>query len=263
MYAFTYHRAADVADAVRALGEENAKLLAGGQTLLPTMKQRLAGPGVLIDLARLKDLRGVEDRGDVLIVKAMTTHNEVMTSPVVAKAVPGLEKMAALIGDPAVRHRGTIGGSVANNDPSADYPAACLALQATIVTDRRRVPADEFFQGLFTTALEENEIVTAIEFPRVDKFAYGKFRNPASRYALVGVAIAKRGGDVRVAVTGSGNDGVFRWTEAEERLKADFSPKALEGLKGDPGKLVGDIHASPEYRAHLMGVMARRALEAA
>lgn len=261
MYAFTYSRAKDVADAVSQHGEE-ANFLAGGQTLLPTMKQRLASPTTLVDLGGLADLRGIEDHGDVLVIKAMTRHGEVADSAVVAQAIPGLEKLAALIGDPAVRHRGTIGGSVANNDPSADYPAACLALQATIVTDKRRIAADDYFLGLFTTALDEGEMITGVEFPKVDAFGYAKFRNPASRYALVGVAIARKGSDVRVAVTGSGSDGVFRWTEAEEKLRADFSVKALDGLKGDASTLVGDIHASPEYRAHLIGVMARRALEA-
>ena len=260
MYAFTYAKAKDVADAVAQMGDE-AKLLAGGQTLLPTMKQRLASPGMLIDLRGLDDLHGIEDKGDTLVIKAMTRHCEVAESEVVAKAIPGLEKLAALIGDPAVRHRGTIGGSVANNDPSADYPAACLALQATIVTDRRRISADAYFQGLFTTALEENEMITAVEFPKVDKFAYAKFRNPASRYAMVGVAIVKKGSDVRVAVTGSGSDGVFRWSEAEGKLKADFSAKALDGMGGDKAKMVSDIHGSAEYRAHLVGVMARRAME--
>jgi carbon-monoxide dehydrogenase medium subunit len=261
MYAFTYHKASDVADAVRGLGTDGAKLLAGGQTLLPTMKQRLASPGELIDLGGLKDLRGIEDKGNVLVIKAMTRHGEVAESDVVKKAIPGLAKLAALIGDPAVRHRGTIGGSVANNDPSADYPAACIALKATIVTDKRRIPADEYFQGLFTTALAENEMITAVEFPKVEKFGYAKFRNPASRYALVGVAIAKQGGEIRVAVTGSGSDGVFRWTEAEQKLAANFSPGALEGMKADASKLVTDIHASPDYRAHLIGVMAKRAME--
>ena len=260
MYAFTYSRASSVADAANELGTEGAKLLAGGQTLLPTMKQRLASPATLIDLGGL-DLRGIEDKGDVLVIKAMTRHAEVAESSVVAKAIPGLEKLAGLIGDPAVRHRGTIGGSVANNDPSADYPAACLALNATIVTDKRRIGAEDYFQGLFTTALEENEIVTAVEFPKVDAFGYAKFRNPASRYAMVGVAIARKGSSVRVAVTGSGSDGVFRWTEAEAKLSADFSPAALKGLTVDPSTMVSDIHGSPEYRAHLVGVMAKRALE--
>lgn len=261
MYAFTYAKASNVADAVSKIGD-NAKFLAGGQTLLPTMKQRLASPDTLIDLGGLKDLRGIEDNGSTLIIKAMTRHGEVAESTVVAKALPGLEKLAALIGDPAVRHRGTIGGSVANNDPSADYPAACLALQATIVTDKRRIPADEYFQGLFTTALDENEIITAVEFPKGAQFGYAKFRNPASRYAMVGVAVAKKDANIRVAVTGSGSDGVFRWKEAETKLASDFSSKALEGMTADAGKMVSDIHGSPEYRAHLVGVMARRAVDA-
>ena len=262
MYAFTYSRANDIADAVRQLGSEDAKVIAGGQTLLPTMKQRLASPGTLIDLRGMRDLQGIEDKGDVLVIKAMTRHADVADSSVVKKAIPGLEKLAALIGDPAVRHRGTIGGSVANNDPAADYPAACLALQATIVTDKRRIKADDYFQGLFTTALDENEIITAVEFPKVDKFGYAKFRNPASRYAMVGVAVAKKGSDIRVAVTGSGSDGVFRWTEAETKLALDFSAKALEGMKADSSKMVADIHGASDYRAHLVGVMARRAMEA-
>ncbi len=262
MYAFTYSRAKDVADAVKQLGGDDAKLVAGGQTLLPTMKQRLASPATLIDLRGLKDLAGIEDKGDVLVIKAMTRHADVADSSVVKRAIPGLEKLAALIGDPAVRHRGTIGGSVANNDPSADYPAACLALQATIVTDKRRIKADDYFKGLFTTALDENEMITAVEFPKVDKFGYAKFRNPASRYAMVGVAIVKKGSDIRVAVTGSGSDGVFRWSDAEQKLASDFSAKALEGMKADKSKMVSDIHGSPEYRAHLVGVMAKRAMEA-
>ena len=261
MYAFTYSKASNVADAVGRLSDDGAKLLAGGQTLLPTMKQRLASPSTLVDLGGLKDLSGIEDKGDVLVIKAMTRHAEVAASPVVATAIPGLEKLAGLIGDPAVRHKGTIGGSVANNDPSADYPAACLALNATIVTDKRRIAVEDYFQGLFTTALDENEMITAVEFPKVDKFGYAKFRNPASRYAMVGVAIAKKGGDVRVAVTGSGSDGVFRWRDAEAKLAANFAPAALEGMKADPSTMVSDIHGSPEYRAHLVGVMAKRALE--
>lgn len=262
MYAFTYHKAADVADAVKGLGEDGAKLLAGGQTLLPTMKQRLASPSTLIDLGGLKGLRGIEDNGSALTIKAMTRHGEVADSDVVKMAIPGLAKLAALIGDPAVRHRGTIGGSVANNDPAADYPAACVALEATIVTDKRRIAADDYFQGLFTTALEESEVITAVEFPHAEQFGYAKFRNPASRYALVGVAIAKKGASVRVAVTGSGSDGVFRWTAAEEKLAANFSAGALEGMSADAGALVADIHASQDYRAHLIGVMARRAFDA-
>lgn len=261
MYAFTHHMADSVQDAVKSVGE--GKFLAGGQTLLPTMKQRLASPGHLVDLTKIADLKGVSDNGSVLTIKAMTRHADVMSSDVVKKAIPGLAALAAGIGDPAVRHRGTIGGSVANNDPVADYPAACLALGATIVTDRRRIAADDFFQGLFTTALEDGELITAIEFPHADKFVYEKFRNPASRYALVGVAVAKRGGEVRVAVTGAGSDGVFRWTDAEGKLAANFSAGALDGLKVDAGALNGDIHGSAEYRAHLIGVMTRRAVAGA
>ena len=225
------------------------------------MKLRLAGPSALVDLNGIEELRGIKRDGDALVIGALSLHHEVATSDVVMGAIPVLAEMVGTIGDPAVRHRGTIGGSVANNDPSADYPAACLALQATIVTDKRHIKADDYFQGLFTTALEDGEMITSVEFPKVDTFAYAKFRNPASRYAMVGVAIARKGSDVRVAVTGSGSDGVFRWTEAEDKLKADFSAKALDGMKADAKSLVSDIHGSPEYRAHLVGVMARRALE--
>ena len=261
MYAFTHHMASSTQDAVSSVGE--GKFLAGGHTLLPTMKQRLAMPGHLVDLNKVPELKGISDNGSVLTIKAMSRHAEVMDSAVVKKAIPGLAAMAGLIGDPQVRHRGTIGGSVANNDPVADYPAACLALGATIVTDKRRIAADDFFQGLFTTALEDGELITAVEFPHADKFVYEKFRNPASRYALVGVAVAKRGGDVRVAVTGAGSDGVFRWSEAEAALKSNFSAGALDALKASASGLNGDIHGSAEYRAHLIGVMAKRAVAAA
>ncbi|MCB1537253.1 MAG: xanthine dehydrogenase family protein subunit M [Rhodoblastus sp.] len=261
MYAFTHHAATSVADAVGSVGE--GKFLAGGHTLIPTMKQRLAMPGHLVDLNKVAELKGISDNGSVLTIKAMSRHAEVAGSDVVKKAIPGLAALAGGIGDPQVRHRGTIGGSVANNDPVADYPAGCLALGATIVTNKRRIAADDFFQGLFTTALEENELITAIEFPHADKFAYAKFRNPASLYALVGVAVAKRGGDVRVAVTGAGSDGVFRWAEAEAALKSNFAAGALDGLKASAAGLNGDIHGSAEYRAHLIGVMAKRAVAAA
>jgi aerobic carbon-monoxide dehydrogenase medium subunit len=261
MYAFTHHMATSVADAVGSVGE--GKFLAGGHTLIPTMKQRLAQPGHIVDLDKVPELKGISDNGSVLTIKAMSRHAEVEASDVVRKAIPGLSALAGLIGDPQVRHRGTIGGVIANNDPVADYPAAVLALGATIVTDRRRIAAADYFQGLFTTALEDGELITAVEFPHADKFAYAKFRNPASRYALVGVAVAKRGGEVRVAVTGSGSDGVFRWTAAEQRLASNFSASALDGLTVDAGALTGDIHGSPEYRAHLVGVMAKRAVAAA
>jgi aerobic carbon-monoxide dehydrogenase medium subunit len=264
MYAFTHHSASSVDDAVKTLGaNEDAKFLAGGQTLLPTMKQRLAAPPHLIDLGKLKELRGIDVQGDKLVIKAMTRHYDVATSDVVKNFQPGLAELAGLIGDPAVRHRGTIGGSIANNDPAADYPAACIALGATIVTNKRRLEAEKFFTGLFSTALADNEIVTAVEFPKAEKFKYMKFRNPASRYAMVGVAVAKTGGTVRVAVTGAGSDGVFRWKSAEEKLAQNFDKGALEGLSIDPGRLNGDIHGSREYRAHLIGVMAKRAVAAA
>ncbi len=227
------------------------------------MKQRLAQPGHLVDLNKVAELKGISDNGSVLTIKAMSRHAEVEASDVVRRAVPGLAALAGGIGDPQVRHRGTIGGSVANNDPVADYPAACLALGATIVTDRRRIAADDFFQGLFTTALEDGELITAIEFPHADKFSYAKFRNPASRYALVGVAVARRGAQVRVAVTGAGSDGVFRWTDAESKLASNFSASALDGLTIPASGLNGDIHGSAEYRAHLIGVMAKRAVAAA
>ncbi len=257
MYEFTHHSATSIADAAASVGE--GKFLAGGQTLLPTMKQRLAMPGHLVDLGKVAELRGIEEKGDALVIKAMTRHGEVATSAVVARAVPGLEKLAGMIGDPAVRNRGTIGGSLANNDPTADYPAACLALKATIVTNKRRIAADDYFTGLFSTALEEGELLTAVEFPKA-KLHYAKFPNPASRYAMVGVAIVKGADGVRVAVTGSGDDGVFRWSDAEQKLAANFSAAALDGLKPDASKLLSDIHGKADYRAHLVNVMARRAL---
>ena len=261
MYSFTHHAATSVADAVKSVGE--GKFLAGGHTLIPTMKQRLAQPGHLVDLGKVAELQGVSDNGSVLTIKAMTRHADVEASDVVRKAIPGLAALAGGIGDPQVRHRGTIGGSVANNDPVADYPAAVMALGATIVTDRRRIAAADFFQGLFTTALEDNELITAIEFPHADNFSYAKFRNPASRYALVGVAVAKRGSEVRVAVTGAGSDGVFRWSDAEAKLASNFSAAALDGLTIPASGLNGDIHGSADYRAHLIGVMAKRAVAAA
>jgi carbon-monoxide dehydrogenase medium subunit len=227
------------------------------------MKQRLASPANLIDLGQVPELRGIERSGRSVTIGAMMRHAEVADSAEVREAIPGLAEMAELIGDPHVRNRGTIGGSIANNDPAADYPAACLALGATIVTNKRKIAADEFFTGLFETALEEGEIITKVSFPVVQRSAYAKFRNPASRYALVGVFAAKRSGDVRVAVTGAGSSGVFRWTAAEEALKGRFAVKSLEGLSASPDGLNSDIHADANYRAHLIGVMTRRAVQAA
>jgi aerobic carbon-monoxide dehydrogenase medium subunit len=261
MYAFTYHRPPTLRQAANMLAKnEEAKILAGGHTLLPTMKLRLAGPPQLIDLGQIEGLTGIELSGRSLTVGAMTTHNEVNTSPVVQQAIPVLAKLAGMIGDPAVRHRGTIGGSVANNDPNADYPAACLGLGATIITNKRRIKADDFFTGMFSTALEPSEIITKISFPIPKKAAYQKFRNQASRFALVGVFVAKRGSENRVAVTGAGSNGVFRVASFEEALKKRFSPKSLEGLTIPADGMNADIHGSAEYRAHLVGVLARRAV---
>jgi carbon-monoxide dehydrogenase medium subunit len=264
MYNFTYHRASGLRQAQNLLGKlEDPKLLAGGMTLLPTMKMRLASPANLIDLDRVEGLDGIEVKGRSLVIGALARHAEVANSATVGEAIPALAELAGLIGDPAVRHRGTLGGSVANNDPNADYPAACLALAATIVTTKRKIPADEFFKGLFETALEPDEIVTKVSFPIPKKAAYQKFRNPASRYALVGVFVAKRPSEIRVAVTGAGGSGVFRVTAFEEALKKRFSPKVLEGLSVPADGMSSDIHGSAEYRAHLIGVLARRAVAAA
>src|ERR1700730_14739722 len=264
MYAFTYHRPATVRQAASLLAKhEEAKLLAGGHTLIPTMKLRLAGPPQIIDMSKIEGLTGIEVKGRSVIIGAMTPHAEVATSPLVQQAIPALAALAGRIGDPAVRHRGTIGGSIANNDPNADYPAGVLGLGATVVTTKRRIKADEFFKGLFETALEPDEIITKVMFPLPKKAGYVKFPNPASRFALVGVFASKRGSDIRVAVTGAGANGVFRVTAFEEALKKRFSPKVLEGLTVPVDGMGSDIHGSAEYRAHLIGVLARRAVAAA
>lgn len=264
MYEFKYHRPSTVRQAANLLiKNEDAKLIAGGHTLVPVMKQRLASPPHLIDLSRVEGLDGIEMKGRSLMIGATARHADVANSPIVGEAIPALAELAALIGDPAVRHKGTIGGSLANNDPTADYPAAVFALGANIVTNKRRLKPEEFFQGLFTTALDADEIITRVIFPVPKKAAYIKFRNQASRYALVGVFVAKRPSDVRVTVTGAGSEGVFRVTAFEEALKKRFSPKALEGLSVPADGLNSDLHGSAEYRAHLIGVLARRAVEAA
>jgi carbon-monoxide dehydrogenase medium subunit len=261
MYAFTFHRPQTVRQAAGMLTKnDEAKLLAGGQTLLPTMKLRLAGPPQIVDMTLIEGLSGIELSGRSLTIGAMTRHYEVNTSPVVQEAIPVLAKTAGMIGDPAVRHRGTIGGSVANNDPNADYPAACLALGATIITNKRRIKADDFFTGMFSTVLEPTEIITKVSFPIPKKAAYQKFRNQASRFALVGVFVAKRGSEIRVAVTGAGSNGVFRVPSFEEALKKRFSPKSLEGMTIPADGMNADIHGSAEYRAHLVAVLARRAV---
>jgi len=262
MHAFEYAAPSSVADAVAALGED-AKLLAGGQTLLPTMKQRLAAPAKLVDLSKIAGLSGISRQGDTIVIGATTRHADVASSAVVAEAIPALAHLASLIGDPAVRHKGTIGGSLANNDPAADYPAAALGLGATIVTNTREIGADQFFKGMFETALGENEIITAVKFPIPAKAGYQKFRNPASRYAMVGVFVAKSAAGVRVAVTGAGSGGVFRHAAAEAALAADFSAQAVAGVKTDASNLLSDLHGDAEYRAHLVNVMTKRAVEAA
>jgi carbon-monoxide dehydrogenase medium subunit len=264
MYTFEYHRAQSVADAAKLLASKpDAKLLAGGHTLLPTMKLRLASPKALVDLGRVAELKGIEKKGNALVIGAMTTHAEVADSAAVRSAIPGLCAVAGGIGDPHVRHRGTIGGSVANNDPSADYPAALLALNATIQTNKREIKADSFFTGLFSTALQNGEIITRISVPVPAKFAYSKFPNPASRYALVGVAVAQAGGQARVAVTGAGRDGVFRHAAMEAALSKDWSAGALKGIAADAKQMISDIHGDAAYRAHLVSVMASRAVAAA
>jgi len=265
MYETTYHRASSVdeAAAMFAKGSE-PKYLAGGQTLLPVMKQRLAAPSDVIDIARIKELIGIEASGDTLTIKAATTHYDVANSGLAQKAIPALAYLASLIGDPAVRHRGTIGGSIANNDPAADYPAALLALGAIVKTNKRSIPADDFFQGLFTTALADGEIITAVSFPVPAKAGYAKFPHPASRFALAGMFVAKtKSGEVRAAATGASQSGVMRVPAIEAALKANWSPGALDSVKISADGLMSDIHGSSDYRANLIKVMAQRAVTAA
>jgi carbon-monoxide dehydrogenase medium subunit len=264
MYSFEFGRPGSVADAVTAASKsDEARYLAGGQTLLPTLKQRLAKPSMLIDLAKVAELRGIHAQGNGLGLGAMTTHAEVAGSADVKGAIPALADLAGGIGDPQVRHRGTIGGSLANNDPAADYPAAVLALGATIVTDKRQIPADQYFAGLFSTALEPGELITAIGFPKPQKAGYAKLEQRASRYALVGVFVAQTAAGVRVAVTGSGSNGVFRVPELEKALTANFSPDACKGVTVSAADMLSDIHGSAEYRAAMVPVMAARAVAAA
>jgi carbon-monoxide dehydrogenase medium subunit len=262
MYQTTYHRASSVDDAASlfAKGKE-AKYLAGGHTLIPVMKQRLASPSDVIDLGKIKELVGIEASGDALTVKAATPHYDVATSDAAKKAIPAVAYLASLIGDPAVRHRGTIGGSLANNDPAADYPAAVLALGATVKTNKRSISADDFFQGLFATALEDGEIITQVAFPIPAKAGYAKFPHPASRFALTGVFVAKtRSGDVRVAVTGASQSGVMRVPAIEQALKSNWSAAAVDGVTISADGLLSDIHGSADYRANLIKVMAQRAV---
>ena len=260
MHHTTYVKAASADDAVAKLAD-GGQLLAGGMTLLPTMKQRLASPDSVVDLAGC-DLAGIEDAGDTVRIGAMTRHADVAGSALVQKAVPALAALAGGIGDRQVRNRGTIGGSVANNDPSACYPAAVLGLGGTVHTNKRDIAADDFFVGMFETALEDDEMITAVSFPKTAKAAYVKFPNPASRYAMVGVFVASSGGGTRVAVTGAGSDGVFRHGDMESALDGNFSPDSLDGIGVDADEMISDIHASGDYRAHLVREIAKRAVAA-
>jgi len=263
MYDFAYHRPKSVADAVALLkGKEEARPMSGGMTLIPTLKQRLARPSDVVDLGAVKELAGIKVEGDTLVIGGMTKHGDVAKSADVKKVIPALADLAGHIGDPQVRNRGTMGGSVANNDPAADYPAAVVALNATVITNTGKHAADSFFKGLFETALGEGEIITAISFPKAEKAAYMKFPNPASRYAMVGVFVAKTAAGVRVAVTGAGPS-VFRVKAMEEALSKNFSSDAIKDIKVPADGLNSDIHGSAEYRAHLVGVMARRAVDKA
>jgi carbon-monoxide dehydrogenase medium subunit len=262
MYETTYHRPSSVDEAAAffAKGSES-KYLAGGHTLIPVMKQRLASPSDVIDLGRIKELIGIEVSGDALTIKAATTHYDVAQSATVQKAIPALAHLASIIGDPAVRYRGTIGGSIANNDPAADYPAAVLALGATVKTNKRSIASDDFFKGLFTTALADGEIITQVVFPIPAKAAYAKMRHPASRFALTGVLVVKtKSGDVRAAATGASSSGVMRVPAIEAALKANWSPGALDSVKISADGLLTDIHGSSVYRANLIKVMAQRAV---
>jgi len=261
MHDFKYGRATSVADAAQRLAAAGeGKLLAGGQTLLPVLKQRLASPSDLVDLAGIAGLAGISATAATVTVGAMTRHADVAGNADVRRLIPALAELASGIGDPHVRNRGTMGGSVANNDPAADYPAAVLGLGATVKTDRRTIAADDFFQGLFTTALEDGEIITAIEFPVPERAGYVKFAHPASRFCLVGVLVSKGPMGVRVAVTGAGQEGVFRVPAMESALAGSFTAKAIDGVTVAPDNLLSDMHAGPEYRAHLIGVLARRAV---
>jgi carbon-monoxide dehydrogenase medium subunit len=261
MHAFKYHRPSSVNDAA-ALAKGDAKLLAGGQTLVQTMKLRLASPSDIVDLGTIKDLAGIKSDGKTVTIGAMTRHADVAHSADARKAIPALAALAGMIGDRQVRAMGTIGGSLANNDPAADYPAAVLGLGATVVTNKRKLSPEEFFKGMFTTALGAGEIITSVSFPVPKRAAYTKFKNPASRFAIVGVFVADFGSSVRVAVTGAG-PGVFRQADMEKALAAKFAPESVANVKQKAEGLNTDLHASAEYRAHLVTVMARRAVEAA
>lgn len=260
MYSVNYHRAISVNEAANRVKGSDGKFLSGGMTLIPAMKTRLAAPTEVVDLTHIADLKGIKVSGGTVTIGAATTHYDVANDAALKAAVPALAHLASHIGDPHVRHRGTIGGSIANNDPAADYPAAMLALDATIMTNGREIAAADFFTGLFETALEDGEMVTAVRFAVPGKAGYAKFPNPASRYAMTGVFVAHGDGGVRVAVTGAGDNGVFRADEIEAALSKSFDAAALGGVTVPALNMMGDLHASPEYRANLVVVMAKRAV---
>lgn len=255
MYNFDFEKPSTVAEAVAALASEDAQALGGGQTLIPTMRQRLAAPSKLVSLSGIAEMSEISSTGAAVRIGGGVTH-----AAVAAGGYGALSALAGNIGDPAVRNRGTVGGSLANNDPSADYPAATLAFGATINTNARSISADDFFQGIFTTALDEGEIIVSVDFPEPESACYKKFEQPASRFALVGVCVAKFADGVRVAVTGASEDGVYRWTEAETALNANFSVDALDGLSVSADEFISDLHGTPEYRANLVKVLTARAV---
>src|ERR1041384_5981760 len=263
MHAFEYHRPSTTKDAL-ALGAQKSegRYLAGGQSLVQAMKLRLSSPSDLIDLAAISDLKALSGDAGSVTIGAMVRHADVAASPAVQKAIPALAQLAGIIGDRQVRHMGTIGGSLANSDPAADYPAAVLGLGATITTNKRKIEADKFFKGLYETALEPGELITSVAFPAPKRAAYMKFKNPASRFAIVGVFVADFGGKARVGVTGAGPS-AFRQAEMEKALSAKFAPDAVASIKVKADGLNNDLHASPEYRAHLITVMCKRAVEQA
>jgi len=260
VYDFAYHKPATLPEALSLLADPDARPFSGGQTILPALKHRLDRPSALVDLSGIAELRGIRREGDRLVIGAMMRHREIQHDGTVMAAIPALARMAGMLGDTQVRNRGTMGGSLANNDPAADYPSAALGLGATLVTSGgRRIEADSFFLGMFTTALEQGELLTSIEYPVPEKAGYAKMRNPASRYVMTGVFVSRGPAGVRVAVNGAG-PGVFRQAAMEAALAASWSPEAVAGIRQDPDGLNGDIHGSAEYRAHLVTVMAKRAV---
>lgn len=262
MYDFAYHRPATVAAAVKLLADPDAKAVSGGHTLIPALKHRLNRPSALVDLSGIAEMKGIRREGNAIVIGALARHAEVANSAEVKAAIPALAYLADHIGDVQVRNRGTLGGSVSNNDPAADYPAAVLGLGATVHTSKRKIAADDFFLGMFTTALEQDEILTAISFPIPEKAGYAKMKNPASRYVMAGAFVSKGPMGVRVAINGAGPC-VFRQAEMEKALAATWSADAVAGVKQSAEGLNGDIHGSAEYRAHLVTVMAKRAVAAA